>query len=82
MQERGFIRVVFDGESDVLLGVHMVCGRATDMISEFTGLIANGATKAQLLKGMRPHPSYSEGITEALEAVDGMSIHSFPAGEL
>ena len=78
LQERGFIKVVVDAETDKLLGVQMMCGRATDLISEFAAAIANGMTREQLLKGMRPHPTYCEGITEALEAVEGMSIHSAP----
>lgn len=56
----------------------MMCGRATDLISEFTSAIVNGLTRKQLLAGMRPHPSFCEGITEALEAIEGMSIHSAP----
>ena len=79
LQERGFIKVVFDAETDILLGVQMMCTRATDLISEFTGAILNKTTHAQLLKGMRPHPTFCEGITEALEAVVGKSIHSTPA---
>jgi len=78
MQERGFIKLLFDAQSDALLGVQMMCARATDMISEFTGMIVNGITHEQLLRGMRPHPSFSEGITEALDAVYGQSIHSAP----
>ena len=78
MQERGFIKVVVEEETDKILGIQMMCGRATDLISEYTMAIANGLTRAQLLKGLRPHPSYCEGITEALEAVEGKSIHSAP----
>lgn len=78
MQERGFIKVVVDEETDILLGIQMMCGRATDLISEYTSAIANGMTYQQLLKGMRPHPTYCEGISEALEAVEGKSIHSTP----
>jgi len=77
-EDRGFIKMVFDAETDRILGVQMMCGRATDLISEFTGAIVNGLTLEQLLAGMRPHPSFCEGITEALEAVNGMSIHSAP----
>lgn len=79
MQERGFIRFVFDEKTDVILGAHMMCARATDLISEFTGAILNGLTRSQLLRGMRPHPSFCEGITEALYAIDGVSIHCAPA---
>lgn len=77
-QERGFIKVVVDAETDKLLGIQMMCGRASDLISEYTMAIANGMTRGELLKGMRPHPSYCEGLTEALEAVEGESIHSMP----
>ena len=29
--------------------------------------IANGLTPAQLLRGMRPHPTFEEGVQDALE---------------
>ena len=57
----------------------MICGRASDLISEFAMAIANGLTRADLLRGMRPHPTYCEGISEAVEAVEGMSIHTMPS---
>ena len=78
IDERGFVKLIFDAETDQLLGVQMMCARATDLIGEFTGHILNGTTRAQLLRGMRPHPSFCEGITEAIEAVEGKSIHSAP----
>lgn len=78
MQERGFIKLVFDEETDVIMGAQLMCARATDMIDEFTTAIANSLTRTQLIKGMRPHPSFCEGISEAIEAVNGCSIHSAP----
>jgi dihydrolipoamide dehydrogenase len=81
LQERGFIKVVVDAESDKLLGIQMMCGRASDLVSEYTMAIANGMTRRDLLRGMRPHPSYCEGLTEALEAAEGESIHSMPAAK-
>ena len=61
-EERGFIKIVADEETDVILGAQMMCARATDMIGEFVTAIANKMTVAQLLKGMRAHPTYNEGI--------------------
>lgn len=78
MQDNGFIKVVVEEATDKILGIQMMCGRATDLISEYTMVIANGMTRAEVLKGMRPHPTYCEGISEALEAVEGKSIHSAP----
>ncbi len=67
LQERGFIKVVFDAKTEELLGVQMMCAHATDLIGEFAGAILNKTTRAQLLAGMRPHPTFTEGISEALK---------------
>ena len=77
-EERGFIKIVTDEETDVILGAQMMCARATDMIGEFVTAIVNKMTVAQLLKGMRAHPTYNEGIGEALEEAEGGAIHVVP----
>ena len=68
-QERGFIKVVADGENHKVLGAQMMCARATDMISEFGTAIVNGLTLEQMAAVVRPHPTFSEGISEAVSAV-------------
>lgn len=65
--ERGFIKIVADAESDVVLGAQLMCERATDMISQLTTAVANGLTAEQLLAVVRPHPTFEEGIGEALD---------------
>lgn len=77
-EERGFIKVVADKDSHVILGAQMMCARATDMIGEFVTAITNKMTVSQLLKGMRAHPTYNEGIGEALEELEGGAIHVLP----
>ena len=77
-EERGFIKIVADEETDVILGAQMMCARATDMIGEFVTAVANNMTVSQLLKGMRAHPTYNEGIGEALEELEGGAIHVMP----
>lgn len=77
-EERGFIKIVADEETDVILGAQMMCARATDMIGEFVTAIVNKMTVAQLLKGMRAHPTYNEGIGEALKEAEGGAIHVVP----
>lgn len=78
MGERGFIKVISDAETDRLLGAVLLCDRATDMVSEFASAIVNGLTVKELASVIRPHPTYSEAITEALEDVEGMAIHLTP----
>lgn len=77
-EERGFIKVVAAKETGVILGAQMMCARATDMIGEFVTAVANKMTVPQLLKGMRAHPTYNEGIGEALEELEGGAIHVAP----
>lgn len=48
------------------------------MIGEFVTAITNGLTVEQMLKGMRVHPTYNEGIGEALEELDGGAVHVVP----
>ena len=76
--ERGFIKVVADAGTDRILGAQMMCSRATDMIAEFATAIANQMTSADMLRSVRPHPTYNEGIAEALEDLHGASVHTMP----
>lgn len=77
-EERGFIKVVVESRTEVIVGVQMMCARATDMIGEFVTAIANQLTAVQMLKSMRPHPTYNEGIAEALEDAVGEAVHIMP----
>ena len=77
-EERGFVKVVADKETNVLLGAQMMCARATDMIGEMGTAISNKLTAKQLLKAMRAHPTYNESIGEALEDCIGGAIHALP----
>lgn len=66
-EEDGFIRLIFEAYTNTIVGAQMVCPRATDMIGEMATAIANGLTAEQLMRAMRAHPTYSEGITTAIE---------------
>ena len=65
-QERGFIKVVAESETGKIVGAQMMCARATDMISEFGTAITEEMTLEQMRSVIRPHPTFSEAITEAV----------------
>ncbi len=77
-EERGFIKIVAEERTGVILGVQMMCARATDMIGEMGTAVANRLTVRQLLKAVRAHPTYNEGVGEALEELEGGAIHTIP----
>ena len=64
---RSFMKVLAHAETGELLGAQLMCQSAPDMISQISQAIANGMTPRQLLLAMRPHPSFEEALTEALE---------------
>ena len=77
--ERGFMKLISDSETGKILGAHLMCERATDMISEFTSAMAGGLTVGEMAGVMRPHPTFNEAISELFEtAKDGVSIHTAP----
>ena len=77
-QERGFIKVLAHQETDLVLGAQLMCSRATDIVAELATAIVNGLTCAQLAGVIRPHPTFCEGVTEAVEDVHAMAIHLAP----
>ncbi len=64
---RCFMKFVAHAETHVLLGAQLMCEHSSDMIGGFAQAVANGLTVEQLLAAMRPHPSFEEAATAALE---------------
>jgi dihydrolipoamide dehydrogenase len=74
-QSEGFVKVVADGPTGRLLGVHIIGPRATDLIAEATLAIQNGLTLEQLDLTIHAHPTLPESIMEAALAAQGRAIH-------
>ena len=68
--DRGFMKLVAHAETRKLLGAQLMCANASDMISQLSEAIANGLTPADLLRAMRPHPTFEEALTAALEELE------------
>ena len=65
--DRAFMKIVADKNTRVILGAQFMCEHATDMISEIATAIVNGLTVEQMLRVLRPHPTFEEGVQDALE---------------
>ena len=64
LSERGFIKVIYQQDTEKILGAVMLCSRATDMISQFSQAIENGLTLNDLSKFIYPHPTFCEALGE------------------
>ena len=74
-EEEGIIKVIVDADTDKILGVHMYCIHATDMISEAVAAMSLGATAKEMINIIHPHPTVSEAIHEAFHAAVDKAIH-------
>ena len=64
---RSFMKVVANADTHEIIGAQLMCEHSTDMISQISQAMANHLTAEQLLLAMRPHPTFEEAMTEALE---------------
>ena len=71
----GLIKLIGDAKTDLLLGMHIVAPQAESLIGE--GLIAleMGATVEDIGLSIHPHPTLTESIMDAAEAMHGKAIH-------
>lgn len=71
----GFCKVLRHAESGIILGVHMVGPKVTDLIAEASIAMELGATAAQLGGTTHPHPTLSEIVGEAALVSIGRSVN-------
>ncbi|MFZ2490216.1 MAG: dihydrolipoyl dehydrogenase [Thermoanaerobaculia bacterium] len=71
----GLVKYVCDAKYDEILGVHIVGPKATELIVEACAALNLEATSESIAKTVHAHPTLSEALMEAAEAVTGQAIH-------
>lgn len=71
----GMVKLIADGETDKLLGAHIIGSRATDMIHIASVAIAQGMTAEAFGDILFAHPTFAEAVLEAAHDIHGLSIH-------
>jgi dihydrolipoamide dehydrogenase len=71
----GMVKYVVDKKYDEVLGVHIVGPKATELIAEACAALELEATSESIAKTIHAHPTLSEALMEAAEAVAGHAIH-------
>lgn len=76
MDVMGMVKILADAETDEVLGVHMVCARAADMIMEAVTAMEYRASAEDMARICHPHPTYTEATKEAaLAATEDRALH-------
>ena len=71
----GFVKVIADAETDLVLGVWCVASLAGTMIAQAAQAMEFGATSEDIAYTCHAHPTHSEAMKEAAMAVTGKPIH-------
>jgi dihydrolipoyl dehydrogenase len=71
----GFIKILADAKTDRVLGVHMVCADAGNMIAEAVLAMEFGASAEDIARTCHAHPTLPEAVKEAAMAVAKRAIH-------
>lgn len=74
-ETNGLIKVIADDSTDRVLGVHMICDHASELIAEAVIGMEFETSAEDLGLTMFAHPTISEGLHEAALAVSGRAIH-------
>jgi len=71
----GFVKILADAKTDRVLGVHMVCADAGNMIAEAVLAMEFGASAEDIARTCHAHPTLPEAVKEAAMAVAKRAIH-------
>jgi dihydrolipoamide dehydrogenase len=75
MTTEGFVKILADAKTDRVLGVHLVCADAGNMIAEAVLAMEFGASAEDIARTCHAHPTLSEAVKEAAMAVAKRAIH-------
>ncbi|MHA1110857.1 MAG: dihydrolipoyl dehydrogenase [Candidatus Hodarchaeales archaeon] len=73
--EQGFMMIIADAETDLILGASCIGHGAPELIGTVSVAMEHGITATQLGHTIHSHPTISEMVLETVEDVHGMAIH-------
>jgi len=74
-QGTGIVKILADAESDEILGAHLFCANASELIAECVVAMEFQGASEDLARIVHAHPTLSEAIHEAALHLDGRAIH-------
>jgi dihydrolipoamide dehydrogenase len=71
----GFVKILVDENSGEILGAHMIGPEVSELLPELTLAQQNKLTVREIARNIHAHPTLSEVLMEAAEAVEGRTVH-------
>jgi len=73
---RGMIKIIAEPEFGEIVGAHLYCASASEMIAEMVVAMRGEMTMEEVARSVHPHPTIAESVHEAfLAALNGSPIH-------
>ena len=70
----GYVKIIADAKTDVILGIEIIGPDGTDLFSEGALALEMGATLEDVGHTIHPHPTLPEMIMQASEGALGKAI--------
>lgn len=74
-EEEGFVKMIADSKTGVILGIHIIGAHASELIAEGALAIQKRATVEEIASTPHAHPTLSEAMKEAALATNKRAIH-------
>lgn len=74
----GFVKTIIEQDSNRILGVHMVCDHAGELLAQAVTAMEFGAVAEDIAMTMFAHPTLSEAVKESTLASLGHALHVAP----
>jgi dihydrolipoyl dehydrogenase len=74
-EETGFVKVIAEAKTNVLIGMHIIGAHASELIAEGALAIQKRTTVQEIAETPHAHPTLSEAMKEAALDVDKKAIH-------
>jgi dihydrolipoamide dehydrogenase len=75
-EAEGFVKVLADAASDLVLGVHMIGPAVSEMIAEYCVAMEFSAASEDVARTCHPHPTRSEALRQAAMGVEGWTMQA------
>ncbi|MBN2566052.1 MAG: dihydrolipoyl dehydrogenase, partial [Candidatus Eisenbacteria bacterium] len=75
-ESQGFVKIMSETAGGRVIGGVVVGDHASDLVHEIGLAVHAGLGVETLMSMIHAHPTLSESVMEAAEAVEGLSIHT------
>ncbi len=75
-EAEGFVKILADAGSDLILGAHMIGPDVSEMIAELCVAMEFSAASEDVARTSHPHPTRSEALRQAAMGVEGWTMQA------